>query len=297
MDSQIITFLDSPVFPESMSCSPFATVIPEYKTSSVTMNNGSEMRNRVYVNHIKKMTINGAMRTIDWEEKQIDEFSVTDFTNFYHAVGGDFAGFRVKVPTDYICSVSTGYLENGFGNGKPTYQLAKKYARGAGYTLKPIKKPNPEASFKVVRNGVDCVVGTNAGQIQIDFNTGLITFKADKQLNITNISVGVDCVVTTSQLHGLTTGSYVYLSGLGANTLNEKAYQITVITNVSFKLVGVTNSAIAGTGFASVYPQPNEPLRWSGEFHHPMRFDGDMIPHFDADGLIQFETINLKELK
>jgi len=293
MDYLFVDFLEEPVFPEGISSA--ATITKEYATVTVASNNGSEQRNKVFVNHLKRLSISGAMRTIDDEENTEDEYSIMVFNRFFDAVGGDYSGFRVKVSSDYVCTTSTGYLESGFGTGKPVYQLQKKYGLGAAFTLKPIKKPNPDATLKIVRSGVDCTVGTNSGQVLIDYTKGLVTFKADKELVITNISLGINCVFTTQLIHGLVTGTYVYLTGLGTNPLNNNSFQITVLSDYTFSLEGVTNN-LFGTGKASVYPQPNEPLRWDGEFHHAMRFDG-FAPTYNNDGMIQIESINLKELR
>lgn len=281
------------IMPEQVS--GFATVMPTYSVSAVKLNNGTTQRNLNWKNHLTRFAISGVYRTVDLEEQMIDQYTITELLYFWHDLTGPFETFRMKVGSDYFCPSSRGFLDDGLGTGKPNYQIKKAYS---SINIKPIKRPKIDSNFAVLRNGVQVPISdTLAGGIQIS-DTGLITFNPDREINIASISLGVDPVVATSTAHGLTDGKYVYFHNLNNNSnLNHKAYAVTVVSSTVFKLVGVTNNFAVTVGKVQLYAQPNESLRWKGEFYYLCRFTDEYLDHTNAEGIYQLGTVNIEEVR
>lgn len=281
------------IMPEQVS--GFATVLPSYSVSVVRLNNGAEQRNMNWKNHLSRFVISGVYRTLDGDEELIDQYTITELLYFFHETYGPYKPFRMKVFSDYKCLFNRGFLEEGFGTGKPTYQLKKYYS---DINIKAIKKPNLDNEFIIKRNGSVVDFGVSAGNISIDDTTGIVTFKPDREIIISSITLGNNPIVTTSVNHGLTNHQVVYFAGLNNNsTLNNNAYEITYLSENTFQISGITNNFAVTEGKVQLYPQPSEPLRWQGEFYYWVRFTDDFLDHTNAEGIVQLGTVNIEEVR
>lgn len=281
------------IMPEQVS--GFATVLPTYSVTSVDLNNGASQRILNWKNHLSRFILSGVYRTVDYGEQLIDQYTITELLYFWHALNGPFKPFKMKVFSDYHCPVNYGYLEEGFGTGKPVYQLKKKYS---DINIKAINKPKVD-TLKILRNGIIVPISdVTSGGIQIDDTTGKIIFKSDKELTITNITNGVNPTITTSINHGILDGMTIYLTNLNNNsTLNNKAFIASYFSDTKLKLNGVTNNFTVTSGKLEMYAQPSEPLRWSGDFYYWVRFTDEFLDHTNAEGIVQLGTINLQEVR
>ena len=134
------------------------------------------------------------------------------------------------------------------------------------------------------RNGSPVTVGSSAGNIGVNYDTGIVTFVADASQSISSITTGSTTVVrfpNTTFTSQLSAGGRLYITGVtgtAATTLNNLSHAISAITAneilISTSTSGLTVT-VAGTGFK--YPQPADTLTWSGEFYVPVHFANDDI--------------------
>lgn len=203
---------------------------------------------------------------------------------FFRIMRGAAYSFLARDWTDYkVDSATTGVLGAGVGTGLPTYQLGKLYAYGAESVRRDITKPT--SGTVAVKRGVSAVAfGSGAGQIAIDYQTGIATFVADATSNASSVTVGATTQVVLAANPGtLTNGQALYVTGFSgadagllnglAHTINSVAgagpYTFTLATNTAGKTITL------GSGQGRKYPQASEALTWSGEFDVPVRFTSD----------------------
>jgi uncharacterized protein (TIGR02217 family) len=203
---------------------------------------------------------------------------------FFRIAHGAAYSFLARDWTDYkVDSATTGVLGAGVGTGLPTYQLGKLYAYGAESVRRDITKPT--SSTVAVKRGVSAVAfGSGAGEIAIDYQTGIATFVADATSNASSVTVGATTQVVLAANPGtLTNGEKLYLAGFAgadAALLNGLAHTINSITGAGpYTFTLATNTAgktiTLGSGQGRKYPQASEALTWSGEFDVPVRFTAD----------------------
>lgn len=276
-------------FPDAISC--WAEGGPTFSNTVATMNSGAEQTNINWTQALAKYKISGAWRTID---ESSDQYKISEIINFHRSMFGNAFGFRFKDHSDFRVSKINGRVgKDALGTGKPKYQLYKIYNTGSNFIeYRAIKKP-VAGTVKVFRNNIETTALT------VDITTGTITFNPDKQALITNITTGLNCVVTTSVSHTFVTGDVIYISDLnGSNSINNNAYQITVLTNTTFRIDGITNTAVVYSGKASKYPQLTESLVWTGEFDVPCKFEDKNLDYKKNNyGYVELGVVNIKEIR
>ena len=154
-------FLESPRFP---GCPSFGfTSDPEYRVVITRRSSGVEKRNRSWAYPLAKIIVTMGPRL---------EAEIQEVLEFYHAVGGQAMGFRVKDYTDYkSCFVgldptSADQPQVDLGGG--IYQLTKRYQFGVDEDNQPVTQDR--AIYKPV-NGTIVLSGGGT----IDYATGQVT--------------------------------------------------------------------------------------------------------------------------
>lgn len=172
---------------------------------------------------------------------------------------------------------------SGFGYGYPAYRLHKRYTSAGSSRTKDRGITRPKATPVIKRAGVTVTYGTAAGNVSLDYATGLVTFVADASSAVTAVSCGTNTAVTTSAaIAGLSVGKRIYLSGLTgtvASRLNGVSHLITGVNPPSQYIFDVVSTGLSwssgGAGYA--YPQGSEALTWAGDFYVPVHFASDDI--------------------
>lgn len=225
-------------FPSDISYN--ATGGPSYSTDVVIVNSGFEQRNANWAASRCNFDVSHAIKS----KTQLDTLIA-----FFRVAQGRANAFRYKDWFDY--QVSTGYLDTGaVGDGTPTYQLYKYYSNAAGSELRKITRP-VSGQVAVLRNAGAVTIGAAAGNIAIDYETGIVTFVADSiktidanvVKNITAITQAANAQVTTSTSHGFVTGDKIKLAAVGGMTqVNDLYFTISVVDATNFQL-NVNSSA------------------------------------------------------
>lgn len=290
-----MAFLETPSFPVEVG----AWLIggEEFKTDIVITQGGFEQRNQIWSLPLRRYRLSNALRT---------QANTQATKAFFRAVGGRANGFRVKDIFDYTVDNTTGALgTSAVGTGLPTYQLYKQYLSGSVTSVGKIVKP-VNGQVGVYRNAVLVTVGGAAGNIAIDYNTGIVTFVADASSGATAITPGATTSVSLTTNPGtLVAGKKLYLSGFtGANAalVNGLAHTINSVTGTGpFVFVLATNTAgktiTLGSGAGAKYPQASDALVWVGQFDIPVRFDMDWLQVGQDTGLLLWDNITLIELR
>lgn len=248
---------------------------PSYSTDVVIVNSGFEQRNQNWADARSSFDVSHAART---------RTQIETLIKFFRVAKGRANTFRYKDWMDYTVATTEGYLDNAIGDGTPTYQLYKYYSNAAGSELRKITRP-VSGNVAVLRNAVAVTVGAGAGNIAIDYETGVIAFVADSSSAASAITVGATTQVTLAANLGLIAGKKLYLAGFTgadaalingiAHTINSVSgagpYVFTLATDTAAKTITVGS----GTGYK--YPQASDALTWSGQFDIPARFDVDQL--------------------
>ena len=242
---------------------------PGMRTDVVVLNSGFEQRNAVWSVPRSRYDVSHGVKS---------QANLDALVAFFRVADGRLNGFRFKDWLDYLVTVSNGRLgTTAIGTGFPTYQLYKRYSNSAGSKDRLIAKP-VSGQVTAYRNAGALTVGSGAGNIAIDYTTGIITFVADSSKVITGITQANPGVITTSTAHGFSTGNLIYLSGIvGMTQLNGTVVTITSTGANTFSIGVNTTSytAYSSAGTAAKYPQAADALTWAGQFDVPARFDTD----------------------
>lgn len=282
-------------FPDNISYG--AVGGPGYSTDVVIVNSGFEQRNQNWSDSRSNFDVSHAARTAT----QINELIA-----FFRVAKGRANSFRFKDWLDYTVSSTQGKLDTGaIGDGTPTYQLYKYYSNAAGSELRKITRP-VSGQVAVLRNAGAVTIGAGAGNIAIDYETGVITFVADSSSSASAITVGATTQVTLAANLELIAGKKLYLAGFTgadaalingiAHTINSVSgagpYIFTLATNTAAKTITV------GSGVGYKYPQASDALTWSGEFDIPARFDVDQLKGEIIDsGIYGWDSIPIVEVR
>jgi uncharacterized protein (TIGR02217 family) len=142
---------------------------PTYSTDIVVVNSGAEKRNQNW---------EYALGNWNFGDRKLSESELTDIINFFHARAGMAQGFLFKDWGDYKVTTENGTLGAlGVGDGTATYQLTKHYLSGGITNSRLIRKP-VQGTFKGYKNGTLLTFGSSAGNISLDYTTGVVTFVA-----------------------------------------------------------------------------------------------------------------------
>lgn len=159
-------FLETPRFP---ACFNYGyTVTPVYDVTKIRTAGGQEDRNAPTEQPL--LTIDGTVGPRKEEEIQ-------DLLEFYHAVGGERVGFRVKNDADYkSCAVHEEVSETDqplvpADESDGTWQLVKQYTRGSKTTELDILKP-VDGTILIAADGGLLAEDTD---YSIDYATGVVT--------------------------------------------------------------------------------------------------------------------------
>lgn len=167
-----MSFLESPRFP---GCPSFGyTSSPVYMTTISRMRSGKEQRNRFWSRPLHRIDVTVGPRM---------DSEIQELLEFWHAVGGEEAGFRFKDWADYKSSYVNAvvaatdqplvYLEEA--SDGPVYQLTKRYTQGARTQDREIYKP-VDGTILVA---ADSVTLTEGSDYEIDYTTGQVTMLID----------------------------------------------------------------------------------------------------------------------
>ena len=247
---------------------------PTYQTNIVITAGGWEQRNANWESS-RKM----------WTASQVghNRADTDALIAFFRAVKGRANSFLFRDQTDYIFSLAEGILGTGVGTGMPTYQLYKKVSTGAYSDSQKLTRP-VSGTLIAQRNGSGITFGAGAGNVAVNYSTGIFTFVADATSGATAITPGsTTSVVLTTNPGTLTAGKLLYLSGFtGADAalVNGIAHTINSVSGsgpYTFVLATNTNgkTITLGSGLGAKYPQVADVLTCSGEFDVPVRFDMD----------------------
>jgi uncharacterized protein (TIGR02217 family) len=249
---------------------------PGYQTDVVVVSSGHEQRNITWSQARGKWDVSQGVK---------EPADMASLIAFFRACKGRAHSFPFRDYTDYQVSAAQGLLGTGNGTGGPAYQLAKRYTAGGQTEDRIINKPDA-AGFAVQRNGAGVTIGGAAGNIGVDYQTGIGTFVADAQSAATSITVGATTtVVLTTNPGTLIAGQRLFLSGFtgaGAALVNNLAHTINSVSGTgpfTFVLSTVTSGATItlGSGLGRRFPQVADALTWSGQFWVPCRFDIDQM--------------------
>jgi len=249
---------------------------PNYQTEIVTTVAGREKRLAVYPLGRCRYDVSHGVKDPDGRDRLIA---------FFRIAQGRAHSFPFRDFTDHETTHTTGLLGTGNGTGLPVYQMGKRYVVGADSVTRTIRKPQT-GEVIVKRNSSDVAFGASAGQIAIDYQTGIVTFVADATSGATSITAGATTtVVLTTNPGTLIAGQRLHLSGFaGANAalVNGIAHTINSVSGsgpFTFVLATNTNGATItlGSGAGARYPQVADSLTWAGKFYVPCRFDQDQM--------------------
>ena len=164
-----MSFLETPRFP---GCPRYGYVSePMYSVSVIERASGVERRNRNWQYPLTRITI-----TVGPSEG--GDPAVQELLKFWHAVGGQAYGFRVKDYADYkSCEVgdtpaATDCPLAVVTGASPTeYQLVKRYTYGALSQDRPIYKP-VSGTILIADGGI---IKTETTHYTVDYTTGRVT--------------------------------------------------------------------------------------------------------------------------
>lgn len=246
---------------------------PGWRTDLVTVDSGFEQANVAWAASRHAYDVAHGLKS----QAQLDELIA-----FFRVVKGRAIAFRFKDWADFSATQTQGRLGlTGAGTGVPTYQMFKRYTVGTSIDDRKIAKP-VSGTISAWRSGSPLSFGAGAGQIALDTTTGIVTFVADAQQNVTAVSAGATTNVTlAAALAPLAIGERLWLqdlTGTIAASLNNLAHPITNIVGAVYTISTVTTGlAWTSGGTGRAYPQAGETLQWAGELDVPCRFDTDQM--------------------
>lgn len=257
---------------------------PSFSTGMVSVRSGYESRNQNWQQARHKFDIGMVARPLSEFEAIKSAFMV---------VGGRANGFRFKDATDYTVLAAAGYPQPmhgttqvataGLGYGVPSYQLRKRYTTGAGSHLRDIRKP-VAGTLTLTRAAAPVTAGASPGNYAIDTTTGVITFVADQNRNVSSHTVGADHIMVMASAFSpnFVIGQRIYISGVtgtAADVLNGLSHEITNVSTSTITIATATTGLTATGGSGYFYPQASEALAFACQFDVAVRFDVD---EFDA---------------
>lgn len=230
---------------------------------------------------------------------------------FHRVCRGKSRGFKFLDPLDFEVLSTEGFMgsssaASGVGDGTPTRQLWKRYSEQGQTQDRIIQKPK-SGTVIGYRGVATLVFGAGAGQIALDYATGIVTFVADASQAITGHTPGASHQFTTAaNITQLSIGDKVYITGVtgtGATTLNGLAHTIANKTGTgpyTWTISTTTTGLTASGGTAFAYPQADEALTWEGQFYVPARFDVDKmranLADYNVYGWNQIPVVEIRDI-
>jgi uncharacterized protein (TIGR02217 family) len=265
-----VSFIESPIFPDSLARG--AEGGPMFYTEIVELASGHEQRNVGWPTPRHRYRVSIPTKpTADLQT----------YRSFFRITKGRGNGFRFRDPHDYQVLVADGRLGVGgvagaVGTGVLAYQLFKRYTSGSATDDRRIQKPI-SALATIYRNASPVTVGVSAGNVAVDYATGIATFVPDSTKTITAITQANPGVVTATA-HGFSNGNLIYIDSVaGMTQVNGVVFTIAGVTANTFQLGVNTTSytAYSSGGNAKKGPQAADALTWAGTFHVPVRLESD----------------------
>jgi len=217
-----------------------------------------------------------------------EDWIIQNLLDIFHRSGGTFGGFRVKHLTDYT---TNNWKDAHTFNDQPmslisglTYQLVRWYGDPtvATSTRRRLLKPVIATVLVGIRDDFNNPVASDATTWTLD-TTGQITFDANNQTAVTDITAAASAVVTVGSSHGYVVDESVHFSGVaGMIEINGLRGTITAIgattITVDINTTGFTAFALVSPNLALVNtsPQVNETPVAGCEFDIPCRFESDL---------------------
>lgn len=262
-----------------------------HAAETVTTANGNEYR-RLRHPYVE------AMLEVDFTQLRQD--MLAKVIQFNHKANGAYRAFRVKNPID-----------NSTNNfvGVPTFadQPMQKLTGGQYQLMRWYGNPaDAECARRRIRKPVagTTIVGVNGAVYSpslytLDETTGIVTFPANKQFNITSITKATAAVITTST-HTFEVGESVHIYGvLGMTQINGQRATILSKTTTTITVDLNTLAFSTYTSGGTAYTQPDntrEAVTAGCYFDIPMRFDADLSGVFAGGQVITCSGIGLVEV-
>lgn len=290
------SFLETPRFPDDLAF--WAKGGVNYQTVVVTSTSGREARNSLWTFGRGAWDLQNTVRM----PGAAPNYTVTTIRNFFRVCKGQAYGFRFRDWTDYQDEGNGVLNTTGQGNGTPTLQMYKNYVLSPLTDQRLVAKPQP-GTVNVQRNGTNQTSGGSPGNYSLDTTTGLVTWVADSNQNITGWTAGSTTQFTVASVpSGWVNGKLLYFTGVAgtaASLFNNLAIAITNVSGTTIT-VGVNSTGLTFTtnGNAAFYPQTSDSLGWTGNFDTPVRFETDAFdPVMGTDGLYLFQTLPIIEIR
>lgn len=284
-----------------------SSVVERYAVGITQTKDGSEYRRLLhpYPSLIIEAGFNNRTET----------FLYANIVDMYQRSGGLFGGFRWKNPNDYTTNgrkTAPTYNDQACVASGSDYQIVKWYGTegGSDATRRLIKKPVAGSVVVGIRDDFGSPTQiTNSVSPQrwvVDTTTGLITFKANNQKTITNITQATEAVITVGGGHGYIAGDYVHISGVsGMTEINGQRATIqsvggsTITVDINSSGYTAFSTASPNLAVANTAPQSTETVTSGCEFDIPVRFDtelsGDFITKNSSD-VVMSTSVRLIEI-
>ena len=255
-------------------------------------------------NNTRASSLNGGMSiNINWS-KTLRQYELgvapmaldlwQTIEGLHEVTQGGAYGFLMSDPKDNAVAAGSGFLwpyttvlvgTSGAGFGVPTYKLQKRYVSVGSSRFNDRGITRPKATPVLKRDAATLVVGSSAGQIALNYDTGTVTFVADATEAPTSITVGAPTILNYSSGAGmvaaLSVGQRIFLSGItgsAATALNGLSHVIASKGASSLSIsTSTTGLAVTAPGTSYKYPQASEALTWTGSFYVPVHFTDDFI--------------------
>lgn len=262
-----------------------------HAAETVTTANGNEYR-RLRHPYVE------AMLDVDFTKLRPD--MLAKVVSFNHKANGTYRAFRVKNPIDYS---TNSYV------GTPTFadQPMLKLTGGQYQIMRWYGDYNDaQCARRRIRKPVSgtVLIGVNGALYSpslytLDETTGIVTFPANKQFNITAITKAAAAVITTST-HTFQVGESVHIYGVsGMTQINGK--RVTILSKTSTTITVDLDTTAYGTytSGGTAYTQPDntrEAVTAGCQFDIPMRFDADLSGVFAGGQVITVTGVGLIEV-
>lgn len=224
-----------------------------------------------------------------------DDWLIAQILDMYHRVGGMFGGFRLKNLADYT---TNNYRDAPTSNDQAAvlvstgvYQATRWYGTegGATSTRRRLRKPVSASMLVGIRDDAGNPHSLVNGW-SVDYTNGEITFDADSQLAVTDITQAAQAVLTVGGSHGRVVDDSIHISAVsGMTEINGLRGTVVSVgaTTITVDIDSQGFSAYTSGGQTNTRPQTNETVTCGCEFDIPMMFETDL----DGVTFSNFETL------
>ncbi|WP_372810089.1 DUF2460 domain-containing protein [Litorivivens sp.] len=222
-----------------------------------------------------------------------ETFLYDGLVDIYRRSGGRFGGFRWKNPSDYSTSGRSGtptYNDQACTLvSAGVYQLTKWYGTegAASATRRRLLKPVSGSVLVGIRDDYDNPVqitatGVSPERWTVDTTTGKITFAANKNYAVTNITqasnavftIGAHTLVAGDSVHATVASGMTEINGLRGTV--QSVTPTTITTDIDSSAFTAFSLASPNTAEINTRPQANETVTCGCYFDIPVRFETDL---------------------